>query len=380
MTEAKYSTHTYNLSIERVDTPVNLSGGSINVLAVKGDCFIKINDKSQDPINLLHTANIKTEFTKFYLSNNVQVGGYVTIVIGKHCEFELTTNIAQATHTSLLLPQQNIPEHLRDRAIGAPEVINVWNIENATLRYSFSIGTQGLAPSGLFFRPDGLKVYTIAQQHNNVNEYDLGRAWDISSIIFKHSFGVGIQSTAPVDLFFSSDGTVMYIIDTHSNLIYPYNLSTAWNVTTASYLSTPFNVTDQMLWSTCMFFNSTGHKMYIIGLNTPNLIEYDLGTAWDITTTVFKHSINLSPKITTPYGLFFSPDGLKFYIIEYCSFKQKIFGYRLLEAWNVTTAVYQQSFDYSSIVPTPYGLFFKSDGSKMYMLDISTVKIYEFDL
>ena len=120
MSEIKYSTHIYDLSIKRVDEPINLGGKSIKVIAVNGDCFIQFNNTAQDPINLLHVSNIKTEFTKFYLSNNVQVGGYVAFIIGKHPEFEITTNISRVTHESLLLPPQNIPTHLLNRVIDTP--------------------------------------------------------------------------------------------------------------------------------------------------------------------------------------------------------------------------------------------------------------------
>ena len=374
MTEAKYSTHTYNLSIERVDTPVNLSGGSINVLAVKGDCFIKINDKSQDPINLLHTANIKTKFTKFYLSNNVQVGGYVTIVISKHCEFELTTNIAQATHGPLLLPPQNIPSHLRDRAICEPEVINVWDIENATLRHSFNIREQDLGQTDLFFRPDGLKVYTVGQQHRDINEYDLNIAWDISSVVFKHSFNVGTQGIT--NLFFSPDGGFMYVVNSITNEIYFYVLSTKWNVTTATLQST-FVTTAYIDRPSSIVFNSTGYKMYIISPTSNYIYEFDLNIAWDIQTTIFRNSFNI-PSLSESSNIFFSPDGLKFYVLR--TLLEKVMAYRLLTAWDVTTAVFHQSFDYNLILQHPVGLFFKPCGSKMYILSATSHNIYEFDL
>ena len=376
MAETKYSTHIYDLSIKRIDVPIDLGGGSIKVIAVKGDCFIKLNDKAQDPINLLHTATIKTEFTKFYLSNNVQVGGFVAIIVGKYCEFELTTNITRTIHKPLLLPQQNIPVHLLNRVIDTPKIINVWNIENAVLRHSFNTTPQDTNPTGLFFRPDGLKVYTVGRQNDNVNEYDLSTAWDISTAVFKHSFDIHLQSLNPSDLFFSSDGTVMYVTDNVSGDIFGYVLSTAWNITTATHTANiiiiagiPSGVT----------FDGTGHKMYISTIDTNLIAEYDLSTAWDIHTALFKHSFDVGLHIPSPMSVSFSPDGLKFYVIGEGTPK-KIAAYRLLEAWNVTTAIYIQSFDYSLIFQDPTGIFFKPDGSKMYTISGTTANIYEFDL
>jgi DNA-binding beta-propeller fold protein YncE len=376
MVETKYSTHIYDLSIKRVDVPVDLSGGSIKVLAVNGDCFVQLNDKSQDPINLLHVANIKTEFTKFYISNNVQVGGYVAIVVGKHCEFELTTNIARDIHKPLLLPPQNIPTHLLGRVIDTPKIINVWNIENATLRHSFNTTPQDTNPTGLFFKPNGLKVYTIGSQNDNVNEYDLSTAWDISTATFKHFFDIHLQSLNPSDIFFSSDGVFMYVTDSASGDIFGYVLSTPWDVRTATYTANimiiagiPSGVT----------FDNTGHKMYISTIDTNLIAEYDLSEAWNIHTSLFKHSFDVGLHIPSPMSVSFSPDGLKFYVIGE-GLPQRIVAYRLLEAWNVTTAIYIQSFDYSLIFQDPKGIFFKPDGSKMYVISGTTDNIYEFDL
>ena len=35
----------------------------------------------------------------------------------------------------------------------------VWDISKATLVQSFSVAAQGIEPEGLFFKPDGSKLY-----------------------------------------------------------------------------------------------------------------------------------------------------------------------------------------------------------------------------
>ena len=119
MTEVKYSSHTYNLAHSRIDEPIHIKGSSINVIGINGDCFIKINNKWEDPINLLHASIIKTNFTKFFLSNKTQLNCFASFIVGKQ-EFELTTNIKQSSHQALLIPQQHIPNHLKNRVIEKP--------------------------------------------------------------------------------------------------------------------------------------------------------------------------------------------------------------------------------------------------------------------
>ena len=119
MINSKYSIHIYDLSHSRTDEPIHIKANSINVIGINGDCFIKLNNKWEDPINLLHTASIKTNFTKFYLSNKSQPNCFISIIIGKQ-EFELTTNIKQSSYKSLLVPPQHIPTHLINKVIDKP--------------------------------------------------------------------------------------------------------------------------------------------------------------------------------------------------------------------------------------------------------------------
>ena len=380
MTEVKYSTHTYDLSLKRVDVPIDLGGGSISVIAIKGDCFIKLNDKSQDPINLLYASNIKTTFTKFYLSNNVQVGGYVAIVIGKSCEFELTTNIARATHEPLLLPPQNIPEHLKDRAIDTPEIINIWDIKNAKFRHSFNVSPQTTNLRGVSFSVDGKKMYIIGRVltptvSGKIFEYDLSIAWDISTAVFRHSKDITAQTTSPFNLFFNPTGTLMYTLNRDINNILKYTLAESWNIATATFttaLEAPtINTID-------LHIDSSGHKMYLVNSLTALLNEYDLSIAWDISTAVLKHSIDITPQTTWLSNIFLSPDGLKAYIVSF--HPTKILEYRLLKAWDITTAVFEKSFNFNETLTAPLGLYLNPDGQKMYMGSENTNHIYEFDL
>ena len=62
---------------------------------------------------------------------------------------------------------------------------------------SFSVASQELGPSGLFFKPDGTKMYVIGFTGDNVNEYDLSTAWDVSSAPYVQNFSVSAQEASP---------------------------------------------------------------------------------------------------------------------------------------------------------------------------------------
>ena len=60
------------------------------------------------------------------------------------------------------------------------------------------------------------------------------------------SFTVSSQTgNVPVEVIFKTDGTKMYVQSRDNNAIYQYSLSTAWDVSTASYDSVDFDLTQK---------------------------------------------------------------------------------------------------------------------------------------
>jgi DNA-binding beta-propeller fold protein YncE len=166
----------------------------------------------------------------------------------------------------------------------------------------------------LSFKPDGTKMYIVGDTGNDVNEYDLSTAWDISTASYLQNFSVAAQETVPNGLFFKPDGLKMYIVGQTGDDVNEYDLSTAWDISTASYLQN-FSVSAQETVPQGLFFKPDGTKMYIVGDTGNDVNEYDLSTAWDISTASYLQNFSVAAQDTDPYGLFFKPDGLKMYIL-----------------------------------------------------------------
>jgi hypothetical protein len=109
--------------------------------------------------------------------------------------------------------------------------------------------------------------------------------WDVSTATYaSKSFGVGTQDTNPMGVFFKSDGTAMYVIGcANGAVVYQYTLSTAWDVSTATYASKSFSVAAQEAIPTEVFFKPDGTAMYVVGYNTDTVYQYTLSTAWNYT-------------------------------------------------------------------------------------------------
>jgi sugar lactone lactonase YvrE len=257
-----------------------------------------------------------------------------------------------------------------------------WDLSTAKFPGAY-IGNEETTVQGLFFKSDGTKAYIIGSTNDRVYQYSLSSAWVANTATYDSvSFSVNTQTNVPVDLFFKSDGTKMYILGNSgaSDVVYQYSLSTAWDVSTASYDSKSFSVNTQESLPSGVFFKSDGTKMYVLGTSNRTVYQYSLSTAWDVSTASYDSvSFVISSQDTAPQSLFFKDDGTKMYVLG--STNDRVYQYSLSTAWDMSTASYSSiNFNFSAQETTPVGISFKSDGTKMYILGQQFDTIIEYQV
>ena len=131
---------------------------------------------------------------------------------------------------------------------------------------SFSIGSEETVPYKIRFNNDGTKLFMLGVVSDKVHQYTLSTAFDISTASYDSvNFSVASQETDPYGLAFNNDGTKMYITGNTSDSIFQYSLSTGFDLSTASYDNVSLSVTSQETNPTGITFNSTGSKLYMLG-------------------------------------------------------------------------------------------------------------------
>ena len=255
---------------------------------------------------------------------------------------------------------------------GSVEVDNSWNL-SATQDYgwvgsNFITSSQDTLAEGLFMKPDGTKMYVVGRQNKNVYEYNLSSAWDTSTASYSQLFSVSSQDTSPLGVFFKDDGTKMFVVGAIGDDVNEYSLSTAWDISTATY-TTNFSVASQATVPTDLFIGSSGTKMYVIGQTSDSVHEYDLSTAWDVSSATFNQTFSVATQETVPTGLFFKSDGTKMFVVG--SNGDDINEYNLTTAWDISTASFSQVSvkinSYTQTKGVPVSLSFKSDGTKVFV-------------
>ena len=249
-------------------------------------------------------------------------------------------------------------------------VVTGYDIANASYdSVSFSVASQETNAQEIFFKDDGTKVYLIGVTNDKIYQYSLSTAWDISTASYDSvSFSTATQENTPTGLFFKPDGSKFYLLGFQAKTVFQYSMSTAWDVSTASYDSVSFSVYTEESNPRDVSFKPDGTKMYITGIDGDDINEYSLSTAWDVSSASYVANFSVVTEELNPNSLSFNPDGDKFWMVGLTS--DSVFQYSLSTAWDISTASYDSiSFSVASQASSSSSIRFKSDGTKMYILD-----------
>jgi lipopolysaccharide export system protein LptA len=186
------------------------------------------------------------------------------------------------------------------------------------------------------------------------------------------SFSVNSQDTNPLGVFFKSDGTKMYINGNNNASVFQYSLSKPWNPSTATYASQ-----DSM---EAIFFKDDGTKMYLIGNTNDVVYQYSLSSAWNLATASYDSvSFSVAGQYTDIRSLFFKPDGTKMYVTGTSS--TLISQYSLATPWNLSTASFDNiTFDTASQDTNITGITFTSNGTTMILMGSANDTLYQYTL
>ena len=184
---------------------------------------------------------------------------------------------------------------------------------------SFSFSSQfGSNLTGISISPDGTKMYAATYNGNSVYQYTLSTPYDVSTASYDSvSFSASSQSTSIRDVFITSDGAKMYITGGLNYSIFEYTLSTPYDLSSASYEG-GFSVFSQETAPTGMALNPEGTQMFVIGSTSDSVHQYTLSTAYDVTSASYDSvSISVNSQESIPQALAFSTNGAKLFVIGY---------------------------------------------------------------
>lgn len=193
-----------------------------------------------------------------------------------------------------------------------------FDIGTASRNQSFQTSDEEQDPQGVAFNETGDKMYVVGQNSQPsgtlVNQYSLGSPFDLSSVTFDKSFSIDSQENTPTGISFNGDGSVMFITG-DSERIYEYDLSTNYDIGTASYSNFSFDLSGQAGNAQDIAFGRDGLLLYVVGRSNSDVYQYELQDNYQLFEGSFDQALDVGPSETTPQGMTFSSTGNQMYVV-----------------------------------------------------------------
>lgn len=278
-----------------------------------------------------------------------------------------------------------------------------YNIESAKylsgafLDASSECGASANAPTGILFNDDGLSLYLWSRGGETIWQYTLTTAYDVTTATYAtKSFDTSTQTVTTLEgVCFGKSGEKMYVSDGSDN-IYEYDLSPAYDVSSASYTTNTYNPTLTNV--TLLQMNDTGSKLffaqYAAGNSTVAIRQLDLSTPYDLSTasdsaSAYTTSVGYGAGVNQPICFQFEADGETCWVGNRDSggtyFRQSLMRLSLTTGFNITTATevgLDSAIEYQDTLAVPY-MTVSEGGRYLYKIyhnalkSISYVKQYD---
>lgn len=212
------------------------------------------------------------------------------------------------------------------------------------------------------FKPDGTKVY-YSDTDKVIYESPLLVPFDVGAGLSGPSTTRTISESGSLGSgTFSAGGTRFFWCDGSGRKIFEHNLSTSWDISTLSPSASEewtINLPSPGLYRG-LSFDDTGQYIYLLSSQYRKIYMYETPSAYKIgpslPTIISPGAIDLNSS-DPPRDLSFNVDGTRMYV----SYDTYIDQYNLTTAWDLFSSSYNSSLDISSVETGADGIFVRSD-------------------
>lgn len=239
----------------------------------------------------------------------------------------------------------------------------------------FRVNAQETSPQDVEFNNDGTRMYIVGNSGDDITEYSLSTAWDVSTATFTDVFDArtaieNLLGATNGDLLtgmsFNNDGSKLYICDRRSDDVFEFDLSTNYDVSTAGAVVNNMSITGENNVRD-ISFNDDGTELYAIGNSGDDVNTFPLSIAYDLSSvgTSSNNALPGSPD-GSPQAILISDDGLTFYVAG--NTNDQILEYTLSTAFDFSSTItFVESNSFPTVEIGPRGMTFNSDGTKLFV-------------
>ena len=287
-------------------------------------------------------------------------------------------------------------------------------ISRGTSGVNGGVDTEMNHVTGLFFHPDGTKLYAVStgdfvDGFTHVSQYNLSIPFDISTLSFagddkKCRLTTSDTDRGPVgrifDLKFSKDGTKLFVVrgangnNANDDRVFRFDLSSAYDLSTCSIqhqtseldaagddnMFNGSNAGDEAAKTSntrlqALDFNNDGTILYLLvnaygaGMDD-RLLQYNLSSPYDISSMTIDTDEGIALTSTNnSMGMYISPDGKRFWAVNHGN---TVTQFSMSVPYSSSTATLDGEFALRNLGETanfdqPRGITFSANGLTMYI-------------
>ena len=228
------------------------------------------------------------------------------------------------------------------------------------------------------FNNDGTKMFVTGHIGDDVNEYKLTTAFDISTAEYEDNFSTKTEDSQSRDVKFNQDGTKMFVLGQFNIAVCEYTLSTGFDLSsTVTFIDcksvSPVGFAEELA------FNPDGTKMFVLDNTGNDVNEFKLTTGFDVSTASYVRTFSVNTQENDPTGFAFTYGGTKMFVTGWTG--DDVNEYKLSTAFDISTATFVDSYAIANSVENkPSSLTFSADASKMFILGREDNEVHEYTL
>ena len=279
----------------------------------------------------------------------------------------IANNIITVTNAIPYRPGDDVV--IPDSRYNSAKIVSINNNEQLILnkpitKYKY-LGAQDSTPHSIDFNSNGSKFFMLGSSGDRVYEYNLSTTWDISTATYNTSFSIATEENDPRSLVFGNSGYDMYVVGSTNDNVYRYSLTVPWGITTANLTQT-FNIAAYEGTPGGIAFHSAGSNLYLVGSASDRVHQFNLAVAWDLSTASYLQNVSVAAQESAVTEIAFNSTGTRMYVVGITN--DTVYEYQLLSAWNVATATLTSNLYVGGLDSYPTGVYLGNSNKTLYVI------------
>lgn len=228
-----------------------------------------------------------------------------------------------------------------------------------------ALGTQ--SHSDWHWKSDGTSFHAVDRSADAVYNYSLTTAFDASTATQGTSKSISSFDINPRGIALNPEGTIMIVCGDGNNKLFEFDLSTAFDVTSWSSSSDDFTLNGSNLTSRGILWNDDGTELYVLNSGPTQIFAYTTTTPYSLSGMSFNTSVSHTLDNNSVIAMNWANSGYTLLVTNDST--DDLYSFRCNTPYDATTSEFRAQISMNS--PSSAGVQVDETNQKILVYDIS---------